>query len=389
MIDYEKAVTRSVREIRPSGIRKFFDIAAEMDDVISLSIGEPDFVTPWHIREAGIASLERGMTHYTSNAGLIELRQAIGDYMRRRFKLQYEEDELIVTVGGSEAIDIAIRTLVGPGDEVLIPEPSFVCYDPITRMAGGRAVPIVTRAEDDFRLTAQQLKAAITPGTKLLILPYPNNPTGAVMRREDLEAIADVLRDTDIFVLSDEIYAELTYGARHVSIASIEGMRERTIVVNGFSKAFAMTGWRLGFLAGPRPLVKAMLKVHQFAIMSSPSTSQYAAVEAMTNGDEDVRAMRTDYNRRRKYILEGVRRLGLPCFEPFGAFYIFPSVRDFGMTSDEFCTKLLREQRLAVVPGNAFGQSGEGHIRISYAYSKENLTEALRRLGAFTEKYGK
>ena len=389
MIDYDKAIARSVQAIRPSGIRKFFDIAAEMEDVISLSIGEPDFVTPWHIREAGIASLERGMTHYTSNAGLIELRQAISEYMKRRFKLEYQESELIVTVGGSEAIDIAIRSLVDPGDEVLIPEPSFVCYDPITRLAGGVAKPIVTRAESDFRLTADQLKAAITPKTKLLILPYPNNPTGAVMRREDLEEIAAVLRGTDIFVLSDEIYAELTYGARHVSVASIEGMKERTIVVNGFSKAFAMTGWRLGFLAGPQPLIKAMLKVHQFAIMSSPSTSQYAAVEAMTSGDEDVRLMRADYNRRRKYILDGVRKLGLPCFEPYGAFYIFPSIERFGMTSEEFCTKLLREQRLAVIPGNAFGQSGEGHIRISYAYSKENLTEALRRLGAFTERYGK
>lgn len=390
MIDYEKSLSRTVRDLKPSGIRKFFDIAAEMDDVISLSIGEPDFVTPWHIREAGIISLEQGKTHYTSNAGLIELRQAISEYLERRFKLRYAADEIIVTVGGSEGIDVAIRTIVEPGDEILIPEPSFVCYDPLCRLAGGIPKPIVTRAEDEFRLTAAELKKAITPKTKLLVLPYPNNPTGAIMTRRDLEEIAEVLRGTDIYVLSDEIYAELTYGREHhVSIASIEGMAERTVLVSGFSKAFSMTGWRLGYLAAPKPIVKLMLKVHQFGIMSSPSVSQYAAIEAMRNGDEDIKTMRTQYNQRRKFIREGLEKLGFPCFEPLGAFYVFPSIKQFGMTSEEFCEKLIYEQRLAVVPGSAFGQSGEGYVRISYAYSKENLKEALRRLALFTEKYAK
>lgn len=388
MIDYQKAVSSCVRDIKPSGIRKFFDIAAEMDDVISLSIGEPDFVTPWHIREAGITSLEHGKTHYTSNAGLMELREAICEYLDRRFKLSYQVSNLIVTVGGSEAIDIALRTMLEPGDEVLIPEPSFVCYDPITRLAGGTPKAIVTDQEHQFRLTADALKAAITPKTKLLILPYPNNPTGAIMERKDLEEIAEVLRDTDIFVLSDEIYAELTYGRRHhVSIANIDGMWERTILVSGFSKAFSMTGWRLGYLAAPKELTKMMLKVHQFAIMSSPSTAQYAAIEAMQNGDEDIRYMRSQYNERRKFILKGLRDLGLPCFEPFGAFYIFPQISHLGFTSEEFCSALLKEQRLAVVPGDAFGESGEGHVRISYAYSKENLAEALSRLATFLERH--
>lgn len=388
MIDYENTVSRTVRDIKPSGIRKFFDIAAEMDDVISLSIGEPDFDTPWHIREAGIMSLEQGKTHYTSNAGLAELREEISSYLARRFKLSYAPGEIVVTVGGSEGIDVALRTLINPGDEVLVPEPAFVCYDPLTRLAGGVPKPIVTKAEDEFRLTAEALRAAITPETKVLVLPYPNNPTGAIMTKEDLEQIAAVLRETDIYVLSDEIYAELTYGkSRHVSIATIEGMAERTVLVSGFSKAFAMTGWRLGYIAAPKPLVKLMLKVHQYGIMSSPSTAQYAAVEAMRNGEEDIRAMRREYNERRKLILNGLRELGFPCFEPLGAFYIFPSVSHLGMSSEEFCQKLIQEQRVAIVPGGAFGESGEGHVRISYAYSREHLKEALKRLKRFVEEH--
>lgn len=388
MIDYENTVSRTVRDIKPSGIRKFFDIAAEMDDVISLSIGEPDFDTPWHIREAGIMSLEQGKTHYTSNAGLAELREEISSYLARRFKLSYAPGEIVVTVGGSEGIDVALRTLIDPGDEVLVPEPAFVCYDPLTRLAGGVPKPIVTKAEDEFRLTAEALRAAITPKTKVLVLPYPNNPTGAIMTKEDLEQIAAVLRETDIYVLSDEIYAELTYGkSRHVSIATIEGMAERTVLVSGFSKAFAMTGWRLGYIAAPKPLVKLMLKVHQYGIMSSPSTAQYAAVEAMRNGEEDIRAMRREYNERRKLILNGLRELGFPCFEPLGAFYIFPSVSHLGMSSEEFCQKLIQEQRVAIVPGGAFGESGEGHVRISYAYSREHLKEALKRLKRFVEEH--
>ena len=388
MIDYQKALSDCVKEIKPSGIRKFFDIAASMDDVISLSIGEPDFVTPWHIREAGISSLEHGQTHYTSNAGLIQLREEIGNYLERRFKVKYSADELIVTVGGSEAIDLCMRALINPGDEVLIPEPSFVCYTPIARLAGGVPKAIVTKPEDEFRLTAAALKAAITPKTKLLVLPYPNNPTGAVMRREDLEEIAAVLRESNVFILSDEIYAELTFGRRsHVSIAAIEGMWERTVLVSGFSKAFSMTGWRLGYVAAPKEITKMMLKIHQFAIMSSPSTAQYAAIEAMKNGDDDVRMMRTEYNKRRKLIFDGLTELGYPCFEPYGAFYIFPCISHLGMTDEEFCQKLIYEQRLAIVPGSAFGESGRGHVRISYAYSTENLKEALRRLKIFTEKY--
>lgn len=391
MIDYENTVCRAVRDLKPSGIRKFFDIAAEMDDVISLSIGEPDFVTPWHIREAGIISLEQGKTHYTSNAGVAELREEIAAYLERRFKLKYASEQIIMTVGGSEGIDVAIRTLVEPGDEVLIPEPCFVCYDPLTRLAGGVPKGIVTREEDEFRLTAEALRKAITPKTKLLVLPYPNNPTGAIMTKEDLEAIAEVLKDTNIYVLSDEIYAELTYGKKnHVSIASIsEDMAQRTIVVSGFSKAYSMTGWRLGYLAAPKPLIKLMLKIHQYGIMSSPSTAQYAALEAMRNGDEDVRMMRAEYNCRRKFIRKGLEELGFPCFEPLGAFYIFPNISRLGMSSEEFCEKLIYEQRLAVVPGNAFGESGEGHVRISYAYSKENLKEALRRLKLFVEEHTK
>ncbi|MBQ6947110.1 MAG: aminotransferase class I/II-fold pyridoxal phosphate-dependent enzyme [Clostridia bacterium] len=387
-MDYENTVSRTARDIKPSGIRKFFDIAAELDDVISLSIGEPDFDTPWHIREAGIISLEQGKTHYTSNAGLLELRESISEYLSRRFKLSYDSEQIVVTVGGSEGIDVALRSLINPGDEVLIPEPAFVCYDPLSRLAGGVPKAIVTRAEDEFRLTADALRAAITPKTKLLVLPYPNNPTGAIMTREDLEAIAEVLRDTDIYVLSDEIYAELTYGKnRHVSIATLDGMAERTILVSGFSKAFAMTGWRLGYIAAPKPLIKVMLKIHQYGIMSSPSTAQYAAVEAMCNGDDDIRTMKREYNERRKMLLNGLRDMGFPCFEPLGAFYIFPSVSHLGMSSEEFCEKLIREQRVAIVPGGAFGESGEGHVRISYAYSREHLKEALRRIKIFVEEH--
>lgn len=383
MMNYDNIISQKVKMIKPSGIRKYFDIAAEYDDVLSLSIGEPDFETPWHIREVGIESLERGRTKYTANAGMRELRQAASAYFKRRFNLFYTENEILITVGGSEAIDLAIRALTDPGDEVLVPEPSFVCYSPITSLAGGIPVPIVTRQEDDFKLTAAALKKAITPKTKLLILPFPNNPTGAVMTRKDLNAIAKVLRDTNIMVLSDEIYAELTYSSKHVSIANIDGMQERTIVVNGFSKAYSMTGWRLGMAAGPLPIIQKMTLVHQYGIMSAPTTSQYAAIEALNNGDADIEVMKREYDKRRRHILDGLRSMGLRCFEPFGAFYIFPDISDFGLSSDEFCERLLREQRLAVVPGSAFGNSGNGFLRISYAYSVENIDLALLRLEKF------
>lgn len=386
MMNYDDILSDKVKTIKPSGIRKYFDIAAEYDDVLSLSIGEPDFPTPWHIREAGIESLEHGRTKYTANAGMRELRIEIGRYMQRRFNLGYDENEILVTVGGSEAIDLAIRTLVNPGDEVLVPEPSFVCYSPITTLAGGVPVPIVTKKEDDFKLTAAALKKAITPKTKLLVLPFPNNPTGAVMTRRDLSAIARVLKDTDIMVLSDEIYAELTYGSRHVSIANLDGMRERTVIINGFSKAYSMTGWRLGFAAGPGPVIEKMKLVHQYGIMSAPTTSQYAAVDALKNGDHDIDEMRAEYDRRRQFILAGLRNMGLSCFEPFGAFYIFPDISEFGMTSDEFCQRLLKEQRLAVVPGSAFGDSGDGFLRISYAYSVDSIRLALERLEKFIKR---
>ena len=386
--DMQKMINPDVAKIPSSGIRKFFDIAAEMKDAISLGVGEPDFVTPWHIREAGIYSLEKGHTYYTSNSGLIELRAAICDYLNRRFGLPYDfKKQSLVTVGGSEAIDLCIRAVIRPGDEVLIPEPSFVCYSPITKLTGGVAVPIVTRAEDDFRLTAAQLRAHITPKTKLLILPFPNNPTGAVMGREDLEEIASVLRETDIMVLSDEIYAELTYGERHVSIASIDGMYERTVLVSGFSKAYAMTGWRLGYAVGHPDIISVMTKIHQFAIMCAPTTSQYAAVEALQNGDEDIEAMKNEYNYRRRVILDGFRSMGLDCFEPRGAFYVFPSIQRTGMDSNTFCNKLLEDQKVAVVPGNAFGDSGEGFIRCSYAYSIKKINEALERIEGFVHKF--
>ncbi|MEY8357638.1 aminotransferase class I/II-fold pyridoxal phosphate-dependent enzyme [Anaerotruncus colihominis] len=384
-MDYDKILSRRVVAIKPSGIRKFFDIAAEMDDVISLGVGEPDFKTPWNIRRAGIESLERGHTWYTANSGLIQLREAACGYLKRRFTLEYNpRKELLITVGGSEAIDIAIRALVEPGDEVLVVEPSFVCYTPIAELTGGVPVPIATRAGDAFRLTPEQLKAAITPRTKLLILPFPSNPTGAVMRRAHLEAIAEVLRGTNIMVLSDEIYAELTYGdERHISFAEIDGMKERTILVQGFSKSYAMTGWRLGYAAGPAPVIAQMTKIHQFSIMCAPTTSQYAAIEALKNGDADIEEMRGQYDMRRRLLVDGLNRMGLDCFSPEGAFYVFPSIRSTGLSSNDFCMRLLEAERVAVVPGDAFGESGEGFVRISYSYSVNHLLEALKRIDRF------
>lgn len=381
---FEELMSDRAKSIKPSGIRKFFDIVSEMKDAISLGVGEPDFVTPWHIRSEGVYSLEKGRTYYTSNAGLMELRCEIANFMERRYSLSYNpKDQIIVTVGGSEAIDLCIRSLINPGDEVLIPEPSFVCYTPCTELAGGKAVPIVTKAENKFKLTAEELKAAITPKTKILVLPFPNNPTGGIMTKEDLEKIAEVLRGTNIIVLSDEIYGELTYGRKHISIANIDGMQERTVIVNGFSKTYAMTGWRLGYAVGPKEIISVMTKIHQYAIMSSPTTSQYAAIEALKNGDEDIERMRDEYNYRRRVIVEGFNKMGLSCFEPEGAFYVFPSIQSTGMTSEEFCEKLLYSQKVAVVPGNAFGQSGEGFVRCSYAYSIDNIQEALRRIDRF------
>lgn len=388
-MNYERLVNRTLAEMKPSGIRKFFDIAAEMDDIISLSVGEPDFATPWHIRQEGIRTLEKGRTWYSPNAGLLKLRQAIAGYVQRHSHITYDPmDEVLVTVGGSEAIDLCFRALVTPGDEVLIPEPSFVCYDPLTRMAGGVPIPLVTKAEDAFRLKAETVAAAITPKTKLLVLPFPNNPTGAIMPREELEALAEVLRGTDIMVLSDEIYGELTYGREHVSFASLPDMQERTVLVSGFSKAFAMTGWRLGYACGPKPVMALLTKLHQYAIMCAPTTAQYAAIEAMNKGDEDVEQMRAEYDMRRRFIVDELNKMGLTCFEPEGAFYVFPSIQITGMTSEEFCQTLLEEKHVAVVPGNAFGDSGEGFIRISYCYSLKHITEALRRMRAFLEERG-
>lgn len=385
MMDYNKVLSERAVGLKPSGIRKFFDIAAEMDGVISLGVGEPDFKTPWNVRHEGIRSLEKGRTFYTANSGMKELKQEITNYLRRRFTLDYDaKSEVVVTVGGSEAIDMCVRALINPGDEVLVVEPSFVCYTPITQMASGVAVPIATKAEDLFCLTPEQLKAAITPKTKLLILPFPNNPTGAVMRREQLEAIADVLRGTDIMVLSDEIYGELTYGdERHVSFAEIDGMKERTILVGGFSKAYAMTGWRLGYAAGPAEIISQMTKIHQFAIMCAPTTSQYAAIEALKNCDGDIQNMRDQYDMRRRLLVDRLNRIGLPCFDPKGAFYVFPSIQSTGLRSLEFCQRLLESQKVAVVPGDAFGESGEGFVRISYSYSLNHLLEALKRIEAF------
>ncbi|MFA9380292.1 MAG: aminotransferase class I/II-fold pyridoxal phosphate-dependent enzyme [Acetanaerobacterium sp.] len=385
-MDYKKVLSGRVVGIQPSGIRKFFDIANEMDGVISLGVGEPDFKTPWNIRDAAITSLEKGQTRYTSNWGLIELRQALAAYQIRRFGLVYDPvHEIVVTVGGSEAIDLAIRALIDPGDEVLIPEPCFVCYTPIVNLTGGVSVPIVTKQEDNFRLTAKALREKITPKTKLLILPYPNNPTGGVMRREHLEAIAEVLRGTGIMVLSDEIYSELTYASTHVSIASLDGMWERTIVINGFSKSYSMTGWRLGYACGPEPILSQMTKIHQFSIMCAPSTSQYAAITAVRNCDAQIRLMVDEYDMRRRLMVDAFNRMGLSCFEPEGAFYVFPCIRSTGMTSEEFCEKLLYNEKIAVIPGSAFGESGEGYVRVSYSYSIEHIIEALARIERFVK----
>lgn len=386
-MDYSKVLPEGIVTMKPSGIRKFFDLLTEMKDVISLTVGEPDFVTPKHIRDVGIKSLEAGHTYYTSNSGMIELRKEISNYLSRRFSLTYDpKDEVIVTVGGSEAIDLAVRACVEEGDEVIIPEPSFVCYSPITALAKGVPVPVVTYEKDKFKLTPEALRAAITPKTKMLILPFPNNPTGAIMTKEELEGIAEVLRGTNIVVLSDEIYAELTYGREHVSIASIDGMRERTILVSGFSKAYAMTGWRMGYVAAPREICVQMLKIHQYAIMCTPTTSQFAAIEALKNGDEDVRMMADEYNRRRKFIVNGLHDIGIGCFEPEGAFYVFPNIGECGLSSEKFCERLLYEGGVAIVPGTAFGDSGEGFARISYAYSVEHITKALEKMETFVKK---
>ena len=384
-MDYDKLIAPAAAAMRPSGIRKFFDLAAEMPECISLGVGEPDFKTPWAVREAGIESLEHGRTRYTSNAGLKELRAEIARYLDRRMGLKYDPaKEVLVTVGGSEAIDMCIRALVQSGDEVIIPEPCFVCYEPITTLSGGVPVHVACRQEDEFRLRADALKAAITPKTKLLIMPFPNNPTGAVMEREDLEAIAEVLRGTNIMVLSDEIYAELNYGLQNrVSIAALHGMAERTVVVNGFSKTYAMTGWRLGYACGPAPIIKIMTKIHQSAIMSAPTTSQYAAITALKDCDGEIERMRNEYNMRRRLVVKSFNDMGLSCFEPRGAFYAFPCIKSSGMSSEEFCTKLLEQKHVAIIPGNAFGASGEGYARVSYAYSVEHLMEAIRRIREF------
>lgn len=379
-------LSKTITEIQPSGIRKFFDIVSEMEDAISLGVGEPDFDTPWHIRDEGIYSLEKGKTFYTSNAGLKELKIEIAKFLNRKYDLDYDYNgEMFVTVGGSEAIDVALRAMLDPGDEVIIPQPSYVSYVPCTVLANGTPVSLELKAENEFRLTADELKAAITPKSKILIMPFPNNPTGAIMERKDLEAIAEVVIENDLFVLSDEIYSELTYleNEGHVSIASLPGMKERTILINGFSKSHAMTGWRLGYACGPKEVIKQMLKIHQFAIMCAPTTSQYAAVEALKNGDADVEMMREQYNQRRRYLLHRFKEMGLDCFEPFGAFYAFPCIKEFGMTSDEFANQLLKSKRVAVVPGTAFGASGEGFVRISYAYSIDNLRIALDRIEQF------
>ena len=388
-MNYDELLAPAAKAMRPSGIRKFFDLAADMPHCISLGVGEPDFKTPWSVRDAGIRSLELGRTKYTANSGLKELRGEICNYLQRRFDLHYKEENVLVTVGGSEAIDLTIRAVVQPGDEVIIPEPCFVCYEPITQLTGGVPVHIATRAEDQFRLTADQLRAALTPRTKLLSFPYPNNPTGAVMSAAEMEEIAAVLRETNVLVLSDEIYSELTYGLdRHVSIASLPGMAERTIVVNGFSKSYAMTGWRLGYAAGPAPLVKVMTKIHQSCIMSAPTTSQYAAITALRQCDDQIEMMRDEYNRRRRYVVKALNDMGLTCFEPRGAFYVFPSIQISGLTSSEFCEQLLREKEVAIIPGSAFGASGEGYARISYAYSVDHLQTAMKRIREFLTEHG-
>lgn len=388
MNDYSRYLNKKLVQVKPSGIRKFFSIAQEMDNVISLGVGEPDFLTPWHVRQTGIDTLERGSTRYTANAGLAELREEIVRFYKRKYFLSYDPaKEVLVTVGGSEGIDMAIRALVEPGDEVVVIEPSFVCYKPIVEVAGGVAVPLAVREEDHFRVTPQALESVITPKTKLLVLPYPNNPTGAVMRREDLESIAPVIQKHDLFVLSDEIYSELTYGSiSHVSIASVEGMWERTVVINGFSKTYSMTGWRLGYALGPAPVIEQMTKLHQFAIMSAPTTSQYAAIEALRNGDADILKMAEEYDMRRRFTMAQFRKIGLPCFEPEGAFYAFPCIRSTGLSSEEFCERLIKEKHVAVVPGNAFGDCGEGYIRVSYCYSIDELQKAIRIIGEFVRE---
>ena len=387
MMDYSKVLNRRIQAVPPSGIRKFFDLLEEMPDAISLGIGEPDFVTPWHIRDAGIYSLEKGFTKYTPNKGLSELRREISNYLQRRFGLSYDPaDEIIVTVGGSEGLDLALRCVLEPEDEVIVPTPSFVCYGPLTSMSLGKPVYVETKVENEFRLTPEELRAAITPKTKALVLPYPCNPTGGIMAREDLEAIAEVLRETNILVISDEIYAELTYGeASHVSIASVEGMRERTILVNGFSKAYSMTGWRMGYVCAPAPLTGQMVKLHQYGIMSAPTMSQYAAIEAMKYGDEDIQKMQEEYDGRRRFLLQGFWDMGLECFEPKGAFYMFPCIRSTGMDSDEFCTEFLKAEQVAVIPGSAFGPGGEGFVRCCYAASMKDLDEALKRMKRFID----
>lgn len=380
-------LSNTIVEIPPSGIRKFFDIVSEMEGAISLGVGEPDFDTPWHVRDAGIRSLEMGKTFYTSNAGLKELKIEICNYLKRRMQVEYDyNQEVLVTVGGSEAIDIALRAMLDPGDEVLIPQPSYVSYVPCTILAGGVPVIIELEEKDQFRLTREKLLEKITPKTKILVLPFPNNPTGAIMDREDLEAVAEVVREKDLFVISDEIYAELTYGKEHITIASLPGMKERTVLINGFSKAYAMTGWRLGYACAPAEILKQMLKIHQYAIMCAPTTSQYAAVEAVKNGDSDIEEMRISYDERRRYLLKEFRSLGMDCFEPFGAFYMFPCIKRFGMTSEEFATRLLTEEKIAIVPGTAFGNSGEGYLRVSYAYSLADLKKAIKRIRRFVNR---
>ena len=387
MVNYDQLLSERVKIVKPSGIRKFFDIVATMEGAISLGVGEPDFETPWQIRRAGITSLEKGKTFYTSNWGLAELRAEIAGNIERKYGLSYDpQKEILVTVGGSEAIDNAFRAFVGPGDEVLIPEPSFVCYTPLTILTGGTPVPLKTVNEDQFKVTPERLRAAITPRTKMLVLPFPNNPTGAIMTRGELEAIAEVLRDTNILVLSDEIYCDLTYQGEHVCFAEIDGMKERTIVVGGFSKSYAMTGWRLGWAMGPREMMAPICKINQFGIMSAPTTAQFAGIEAMRTGEDDVQRMKMQYDLRRRYLVGELRDMGLECFEPLGAFYVFPSIRSTGLSSEEFASRLLADQKVAVVPGNAFGESGEGHVRISYSYSMAHLREAMSRMRAFLEK---
>lgn len=385
MINYSEFLNESIINVKPSGIRKFFSIAEEMDNVISLGVGEPDFKTPWHIRDTAIEYLNQGKTRYTANAGLIELRHEIADFYKRKYNVEYDgKSEVLVTVGGSEGIDMAIRTIISPGDEVLVIEPSFVCYSPLVSMAGGKAVTVTTKAENKFKLTPEELESAITSKTKLLVFPYPNNPTGGIMRREDIEKITDIIIKNNIFVLSDEIYSELTYGnEKHCSIASIEGMKERTIVINGFSKTYSMTGWRLGYALAPAPIIEQMTKLHQFAIMSAPTNSQYSAIEALRNGDKDIEKMREDYDMRRKFTVNAFRKIGLDCFEPEGAFYVFPCIKSTGLTSDEFAEKLIMSKRVAVVPGTAFGECGEGFIRVSYCYSIENIKKAIDRIEEF------